>query len=86
MSYKNILRAGASLLLVGSLAACDDPARVPTPAPTPAPAPSKATFQSKFGAAFEAIFNRATTEDPVDPKPSDVPPLAPASDPLDNND
>lgn len=83
MSYKNILKAGASLLLVGSLAACDDPPRAGTPTPTPAP--SKATFQSKFGAAFEAIFNRAATEDPVDPKSSDVPPLAPASDPLDNN-
>lgn len=90
MTYKHILRAGASILLLGSVAACGDNnniadpiAVVPTPTPTPTP-PMMGSFQSRFGAAFAAIFNRAKTEDPVDPQQSDVPPLAPADDPLDN--
>lgn len=98
MTYKHILKASASILLLGSVAACgnnnvDDPivggtptpapAPSPTPTPTPTPTPSTAsTFQDRFGAAFAAIFNRPSTADPVIPQPGDVPPLAPASDPL----
>ncbi len=92
MTHKHILKAGASILLLGSVAACGDNNNIadpiavaPTPTPTPTPTPPMmGSFQSLFGAAFAAIFNRAITEDPVDPQQSDVPPLAPADDPLDN--
>lgn len=94
MTSKHILRASASILLLGSVAACGDndigdpiaevPTPAPTPTPTPTPPPMMGSFQSMFGAAFAAIFNRSITLDPVDPQAGDVPPLAPADDPLDN--
>lgn len=93
MSRKTILRASASVLMLAAVSACGDdavePPPVVTPGPTPSPTPTPTpptggTFQSMFGSAFAAIFNRDPTLDPVDPQQSDVPPLAPASDPLDN--
>jgi hypothetical protein len=89
MAYKQILRASASILILGSVAACGDnnsrdpTVTIPTPTPTPPPS-SDISFQSRFGSAFAAIFNRPWTEDPVDPQPGDVPPLAPSDDPKDN--
>ncbi len=89
MAYRQIIRASASLLLLVSVAACGDNnsvdpiAEAPAPVPSPAP-PSGGTFQSRFGAAFAAIFDRSPTQDPVDPQPGDVPPLAPSDDPKDN--
>ena len=88
MTYKNLLKAGSSILLLGSVAACGDNVDpVPDPieeAPTPTPT-TAGTFPEEFGSEFAAIFNRDPTEDPVDPQKSDVPPLAPADDPLDND-
>lgn len=89
MTNKSMIKATASILLLGSVAACgnsnvNEPVAVVDPTPTPEPAPTT-TFQNQFGAAFAAIFNRSETEDPVDPQQSDVPPLAPADDPVSNN-
>lgn len=94
MTYKHILKASASILLLGAVAACDNndiddiaaPAPAPTPAPTPTPTPTPMTsvLEDQFGSAFAAIFNRDRTEDPVDPMQGDVPPLAPADDPVNN--
>ncbi|MGB3753221.1 MAG: hypothetical protein WA954_04900 [Parerythrobacter sp.] len=88
MTHKFALKTGASLLMLATVSACDnnndiiEPDPVVTPAPTPTP--TTGSFQSQFGNAFAAIFDRDVTEDPVDPQQDDVPPLAPASDPLDN--
>lgn len=90
MPYRILLRASASLLLMGSLAACgddNDEMIPPPPAPTPTPPPGAASIQDEFGPTFAAIFNQPVTADPVDPLPSDVPPLQPTSEPIpiDNN-
>ena len=85
MAYKHLLKASASILMLGSVAACGDNNSVDPIAEVPAPPPpSGGTFQSRFGSAFAAIFDRLWTDDPVDPKPGDVPPLAPSDDPKDN--
>lgn len=90
MRMKTMLRLGGSVVLASSLAACggggndrDNPPP-PTATPSPTPPPVAGTFQSMFGSAFAAIFNAPATGEPVDPTASSVPPLAPASDPLDN--
>ena len=96
MTHKTILRAGASVLMLAAVSACGDnndidapdpiitpgPTPTPTPAPTPTPTPTTGVVEDLFGSAFAAIFNRDPTLDPVDPDPGDVPPLAPASDPV----
>lgn len=89
MPYRILLRASASLLLMGSLAACgddNDEMIPPPPAPTPTPPPGTASFESQFGPEFAAAFNQPDTAEPIDPQPSDVPPLQPTDDPLDNED
>lgn len=88
MSIKNTLRASASMILAGTLAACGGGGSgSPTPAPvaTSTPTPTAgASFQSQFGSTFAGIFNASATGDPVDPTDASVPALAPASDPIDN--
>ncbi|MGB3738433.1 MAG: hypothetical protein WA948_03680 [Pontixanthobacter sp.] len=95
MMSRILMKAGASLLLLGAVAACGDndgpddvvvapPPEPPAPPPPPPPT-GEADFADEFGAAFSAIFARAATADPVDPQASDVPPLAPASDPVAND-
>ncbi len=92
MLTRNLLRAGAAIMLLGTVAACgnndspDDvivsPPEPPPPVPPQPPTGGGEDFFDQFGAAFSAIFARAETADPVDPQQSDVPPLAPADDPI----
>jgi len=89
MRTKDMLRLGGPILLAFSLTACgggnNNNAGAPPPAVPPVVvAPPPATFQSMFGAAFAAVFNASTTSEPIDPTDASVPPLAPASEPLDN--
>lgn len=87
MQISNTLRLGVCILLAGSLAACGGRDRGSggiTPEPGATATPSPVSFQSKFGSAFAAVFNAPATGDPIDPTDASVPPLAPASDPLDN--
>lgn len=60
------------------------PSPSPSPTPTPTPTPSTSVLADQFGSAFAAIFNRDPTLDPVNPMQSDLPPLAPADDPVNN--
>ncbi|MGB7409023.1 MAG: hypothetical protein WA908_11000 [Pontixanthobacter sp.] len=91
---KPLLKISASILLLGSVAACGDndtPDDVvvnppePPPPPPPPPTGGDDDFADMFGRAFAVIFDREITQDPIDPQQSDVPPLAPASDPIQND-
>lgn len=87
MQINNTLRLGVCILLAGSLAACGGRDRGTggvTPGPGATATPDPVSFQSRFGSAFAAVFNASPTSDPIDPTDASVPPLAPASDPIDN--
>jgi hypothetical protein len=87
MPIKNKLRLSGSIVLACSLAACGgggNRSAAPSPTPTPIATATPGSFQSMFGASFAAIFDASPTSQPVDPTDASVPPLAPASQPLDN--
>lgn len=86
-SIKTTLRASVILLAAGTLAACGGGGDRSTPPPAPVATstpPPVASFQSQFGTGFATVFNASATSDPIDPTTASVPPLAPASDPIDN--
>jgi predicted small lipoprotein YifL len=84
MSNRTLLKTSAAVLMLGSLAACGGKNAQPDTPPVVVTPPTADSIQARISSAFAAIFNRGVDQDPVDPQTSDVPPLAPASDPIDN--
>lgn len=83
MRLKTMLVLGASLAMIGSLSACGGDSSSNSPTPTPTPTASSTSIEAKISPAFAAIFDASASGEPVDPNDQSVPPLAPASEPVD---
>lgn len=81
MTYKALLTAVVTGMLV---AACDSGGgAAPAPPPPPPPPPPPASYSSNFGAGFEAAFQQARFDEPLAVDDLDIIAVDITADPLD---